>query len=534
LTSCRDIASVNSASARFVDANPSSRSSLSASDAGRTFWRSRSDEAIWSNIARNDGIAVVGLRAPGRPRGVERGLPALTQTEQLAALTSLRAIPGIEMLEGSDHLPILRLRISTREALQQVRLLPFVDYLEPEMDFEVPVRGLWHSACSNSGWQGSMTTIEPGDILPGNYSLMSIPNAWTRSSGAGITIGLVDTGIDPVQPQLNNQFTDGLSTGRTITRTYRTGSDFFDHCGHGTHMASVLVAPRDGRNTLGVAWRANLFAVRVNGDVWLDGTNVTATRLGIADAAQVSQIIVLAFGSSNPWQSVADEIAYWYYNFDRLFVGAAGTGAPWLGVLFPASEVTVTAVSGTDCPDCHYGSKVDFVAPQGQPATGAVYLGHPDLGVSSRSSNATAVIAGVAALVWARDPSRSRFGVLSLLAHSASPTGARSWTTGWGVPNAFCAVGGWCMQWVDGPSLIEETGTYTFTARHTIGDGPFTYLWDSGETTQSKERFVQITYATQEHTFQEWVTITDQSTGESRRVARDVTVRQPNGCSTCW
>lgn len=90
------------------------------------------------------------------------------------------------------------------------------------------------------------------------------------------------------------------------------------------------------------------------------------------------------------------------------------------------------------------------------------------------------------------------------------------------------------MQWVDGPSLIEQTGSYTFMARQ-IGEGPFTYQWDTGETTESKERFVQITYATQEYTFEEWVTITHQTTGESRRVKRDVIVRQPfNQCPTCY
>lgn len=417
--SCNDLVPTTTTSTDVSTPIGTALTSLSASaaqDAGRVFWRSRPEELVWASIVRGDGVANVGLRAAGKERGVEAGRPALSSSEQSEAVMRVRTIPGIEVLDEPERLPIVRVRVSHLDGLRRLRALPTTDYVEPEVDFEVPVRRLWQNSCSGSGWAGSTSTIEPGDILPANYSSMRIPDAWTRSSGAGITVGLVDTGLDPVQPQFNGQFNDGMSNnGRTLTRTFRRGSDAIDHCGHGTHMASAIAAPRDGRNTLGVAWGANLFTVRVNSDPLLDGTNVTATRLGIADAASVSRIIVLAFGSPNPWQSVTDEIAYWYHNWDRLFVGAAGTGFPWLGVYFPATLPTVTAVSGTDCPACHYGTKVDFVTPQGQPATGAVYLGHPDLGVSSQSSNATAVIAGLAALVWARDSMRSRSSVLSML-----------------------------------------------------------------------------------------------------------------------
>lgn len=279
----------------------------------------------------------------------------------------------------------------------------------------------------------------------------------------------------------------------------------------------------------------------------LDAYDVSSTRLGIRGAAQNSKIIVMAFGTPvATYSSIADEISYWYNNYDRLFFAAAGTSVPDRSVVFPARLSTVQAVTGFStsggvCSECSTGSTVDFAAIEGQPASGAVSLfslnngdPHPDVGSSGKSSNATAILGSIAALTWARNPTATRSWVLSRLINAASPTGAKSSNTGWGSPNAFCAVGGMCTAWADGPSVIEATGTYTFTAGQASSAGPFTYRWSTGETTRSKQRYVQITYATTEYQFRESVTITDQSDGTSYTVGRDVLVRQPSSCSTCW
>jgi subtilisin family serine protease len=471
----------------------------------RAFWRAKTDEALWNDVARG-GIAIVGLRAPGKERGVEQGQVVISESEQLRAVALIDNLPGLAVLERDRRLPIVRVRVSELSALKSLRRLPHIDYIEPEIDFSVPPSRFFQSGCSNSGYGGETRYVSTGDIYGPNISyFMGIERAWDVSSGSGVTIGLVDTGVDPDHPQLNGAFAAGLSGGRTITKTYRTGSDPNDYCGHGTHMAGVLAAPRDGSNVLGVAWRANLFSVKVNGDVWLDGTNVTATRLGIGDAADVSKVVVMGFGSTNGWSSIQDELAYWYHNHDRLLVAPGGNGpdCPWgpcTGVMFPAREYTVVAVAGTytTCGDCLYGPEIDFTVLTGNPTTGLVSQGHSSLSTSSRSSGASAVFGGIAALLWSTYPTWTRSEVLERLVICSMNYPVRGYQDGWGTPRAYLAISGsdcgenghYTAQ-ISGPSVVGMDVACTWTATTDMPDAFYAWYADDNYIGEGQ----QITYS---------------------------------------
>jgi hypothetical protein len=516
-----------------------------------TDWASLSDDSLWAHITAARRVADVGLRLPGARTGMHRGRVLINLAQRGTARRIVQRIPGVRLLSADTLLPLVKVRLDDRVALTALRALPNVEYVEPGAFTPLAGRrGLrFHDielGCSAEpyGGPGNNGYIYPGDVVPWNFRVMMIDSIWNRTSGQGVMIGLVDTGIDAGQHELNGNFSSGLSTGRQILKD-ATRPDFgasvpwHDDCGHGTRMASVIAAPRNIIGTLGVAWGADLFTVKVDDDVFL--TEVEATRMGIRLAAKWTKIITMAFGTFAHYSSIAQEISYWYYNKDRLFVAAAGTTTcwdPWHAVTFPGTLETVTAVTafdaggGVSC-NAARGWEVDFAAYTNQPVHGHSSLGMTLAGLAG-SSGATAVIAGMAGLYQALNPGASRDQILSALITAASPNGGRSPLWGFGAPNGLCLVKEMCTAWIDGPNLIQQSGTYTWTARQAASPGPMSYQWSSGETTQSITRSVTVYPGMPESPFTLGLTVRDARNGRTRTDSKLVMVRDPYECPTCY
>jgi subtilisin family serine protease len=277
---------------------------------------------------------------------------------------------------------------------------------------------------------------------------MGITSAWNLSSGAGVTVGLTDTGISSSEAEMTSQFAAGQSTGRTL-KLLKVASvaSAYDECGHGTRMSSVIAAPRNGSSVTGVAWKANLVSVhQANGVAAVSSSDA---KESVRTAAQNgSKVIVMAWESLNWFWQVSDEIEYWHYNTQTLFVAAAGTSGCGDGVLdsnvvFPADMDVVLAVTGINYPNggvpcgIHYGPEVDVTAYLEVPAAGQ-YTG--DVVGIGGSSNATAVVGGVAALIWSRTPTLTRDQVRARLETTAAGYPTRSTSQGYGLitPTAQC------------------------------------------------------------------------------------------------
>lgn len=86
--------------------------------------------------------------------------------------------------------------------------------------------------------------------------------AWERTRGDGVTVAVVDTGVDPDHPALRGR----LVPGRDFTTT--GDADTRDLNGHGTHVAGIIAADGDvpgpsGRSVTGAAPGAKIMPVRV-------------------------------------------------------------------------------------------------------------------------------------------------------------------------------------------------------------------------------------------------------------------------------
>jgi subtilisin family serine protease len=343
-------------------------------------------------------------------------------------------------------------RVADQGALAAIRKLPFVDYVEPVIVPQELPQFAGVGGCGwGSTWTGDRQYTSTGDVYSQKFTGMNIPAAWGYSSGAGIKIGLIDTGISSGQGQFMSSFTAGQSYGRTLTMLYLTSlSSAYDDCGHGTRMAGIIAAPWDGVNVGGIAYRSSLVSVRHASGV--AAVNSSDARASVRAANQNgAQVIVMAWESLNWLWQVSDEIEYWHYSRQVLFFGAAGTSGCGDGILdsnvvFPADMPEVVAVTGITYPNggipcgIHYGSDVELTAYLDVPSTGQ-YTG--DVVGMGGSSNATAVVGSVAALVWSYNPGMTRDQLRARLQQTAAYYPSRSSTQGYGLVNALKAVRGY-------------------------------------------------------------------------------------------
>jgi subtilisin family serine protease len=244
------------------------------------------------------------------------------------------------------------------------------------------------------------------------------------SDGAGVTVYVLDSGIDPGQPD----FAGRATIGADFVGDGQNGVDCY---GHGTHVAGTV-----GGTVYGVAKAVSLVAVRV-----LDCTG-SGTFSGVIDAVDwvtanhapgVPAVVNMSFGGARSQalndaveQSIASGITY---------VTAAGNGTNNDGVpvdarqVSPASApdaVTVGATgdfqlvrpSDTRASFSNYGSCVDLYAP-------GVGIVSDWLGSSTRSLSGTSMAApfvtGVAARFLQGDPGASPDEVVAALVAAAGP-----------------------------------------------------------------------------------------------------------------
>jgi subtilisin family serine protease len=152
--------------------------------------------------------------------------------------------------------------------------------------------------------------------------------------------------------------------------------------------------------------------------------------------------------------SISDAIKY-AYSKGKLIVAAGGTSTTFtnfVGVIFPANMNETVAATGitdgagyTECAVCHKGSKIDFTVVMQRASNSdrtSVCIGFFEntRNYVGGSSVATSTTAGIAALIWSKNPTWTRAQVLAKMQQSASFYPNRHSDFGWGSINALAAV----------------------------------------------------------------------------------------------
>lgn len=506
-----------------------------------------------------DSVVTVGLKRPGQRRGVdERGRALMSEGEWNSIARRFEAW-DIEIVYMDEVQPVAEVRVANERHIERLRRSPHVSYVEPGGE---PTENLLQTSCGSSAVKHPGSVIPPyADMVPYTLVRHDVPLAWKRSTGRGKSVGIIDSGVSYDQDQFRTggvapAFDAGASSGRTLTLisenedTTYPGAPWHDTCGHGTKAASVLFAPFDGHNIVGVAYGSDGVVVRALGGVTFGMSQFRAVRRSIDEAGERADIVSMSIGSVYHYDSIADRIRYWYnrdsnpLDKEVLFIGASGTSPGRVlsdGVIFPSSLDEVVAVTGLDpdhldvmkaCDNCWRGSEVEFAS---YISGDASYRGgsYPEMDAIGGSSAAAPIVAGIAALVWSRYPNWSREQVLDRLRESAALWENRDDRIGYGPIDANQAVGGMHGTGIIGTRSVTSAGTYTYTAS-VRGDGPFSYQWNSGESTPSIDRNIQITSKEQIPTVRNEpvsVSITDNVTGETKTVAINVLVCSPGACT---
>lgn len=83
-------------------------------------------------------------------------------------------------------------------------------------------------------------------LMPWGIRAIRAPQAWSRSTGVHVKIGVIDTGVDFRHPDLRHSLASGVNL-------LNRGMMPLDDNGHGTHIAGTLAAAGGARNMMGVA-----------------------------------------------------------------------------------------------------------------------------------------------------------------------------------------------------------------------------------------------------------------------------------------
>ncbi|ADL49399.1 peptidase S8 and S53 subtilisin kexin sedolisin [Micromonospora aurantiaca ATCC 27029] len=264
--------------------------------------------------------------------------------------------------------------------------------------------------------------------------------AWRTSTGRGVVVAVIDSGVDGTHPDLAGQVLPGLDL---VTPD---GSDGPDPVGHGTTVAGLIAGRADDdRGVLGLAPDAKILPVRV-----LDVENRYDDALIIAKAVRWAvdngaQVVNLSLGGSSDNPALAAALDY---AFARDVVVVACTGnlatSTTTEVWYPAREPGVLAVAGLErtSENLWSGSITGHETVLSAPATG-LYGARPEgYWRVQGTSFAAPLVAATAALVRARYPKMSAGDVVNRLiatARDLGPTG-RDDRFGYGLVDPVAAL----------------------------------------------------------------------------------------------
>ncbi|MEV7643404.1 S8 family serine peptidase [Streptomyces rubiginosohelvolus] len=257
---------------------------------------------------------------------------------------------------------------------------------------------------------------------------MQAEDMWKVTTGEGIKVAVVDTGVNPSTPSLQGQVLTGVDA------TGAPGDETDDYEGHGTTMAELIAGTGKGGGLKGLAPGAKIIPLRIALDEFQEehSSSIQDVANAIRAAADSdAQIISMSFGSRHTTPQDREAIKYAQSKGKLLFASVGNEGHKQNERGYPAAYPQVVGVASAD-----RDGKVSFYSQH----AGTVDLASPGSDVPSWCDNsfksycdgdggtsaATAIASASAALVWSLHPDWTANQVLNVLFDTA----ARDWKDG--------------------------------------------------------------------------------------------------------
>lgn len=306
-------------------------------------------------------------------------------------------------------------------------------------------------------------TLEGGNPYGGaNGGGINIEPAWDLSTGSGVVVAVIDTGV------AYENYGGYYLAPDLARKSFVAGYDFInndahpnDDEGHGTHVTGTIAqSTNNHKGVAGVAFDATVMPVKV-----LD-SNGMGTYAEVSDgiyyaADNGAQVINMSLGGSSPSATLEDALAH-AYEKGVTIVCASGNDGSSNFINYPAAyDDYCIAVGATRYDEwitwySNAGASLDLVAPGGAVWADQNYDGYAD-GVLQQTFSSTTNdwiywfaegtsmaaphVSGVAALVMANGVT-SPDNVREALQSTAEDKWSTGWDPyfGWGIVDAYAAV----------------------------------------------------------------------------------------------
>jgi type VII secretion-associated serine protease mycosin len=362
---------------------------------------------------------VTGLRQQGSTRARRRAGTALLGVTAVAVSVLVPVVPPVPATAAG---PLAASPPVTVPApLRRVPLAPPAVPAEPVVApaASLPRQGL-RAPVDSTRVQGP-TRRDPIRDEQWQLTELGASEAWRASKGRGVTVAVIDSGVDASHPDLRGQVLPGMDLVAV------DGAGKPDPVGHGTTVAALIAGRADDkRGVVGLAPEARILPVRV-----LDDQNRYDDALIVARGVRWAvdngaRVINLSLGGGGDSPALAAALDYAFVR-DVVVVACTGnlSASSSTKVWYPAREPGVIAVTGLerDGDELWAGAISGPETALSAPAAGLVGARPDGYWRVQGTSFAAPLVAATAALVRARWPQMPAGEVVNRLLTTARDLG---------------------------------------------------------------------------------------------------------------